>query len=259
MPPSRVWDPVKRCCHLLMRGGTKQQPYDMPENDAGSGDGQHQCHSGLPNTTGNLYRRYHVFSDECDDRSKHGIYDSSLETPRPPVPTPSTLAKSTLTTNKTAAPLVPIISHPPCRTRRPSPSAPKPTPTCRSSPPVVDRRVRAKAYKARDCQASADARGLQGVAICRRLSLGATSGSNGRSSRSRASRPDQHVASGQDHGIHVRTKTASQQIAEQPHRRPRFGIVSRTVGCPAERAVRSRPRKEPEGDERLRRFPRRSA
>jgi cytochrome c oxidase subunit 4 len=44
-----------------------------------------------------------------------------------------------------------------------------------------------------------------------------------------------------------------------PGRNPRFGIVSPTVGCLAERAVRSRPRKAPEGDERLRRFSRRSA
>jgi hypothetical protein len=42
------------------------------------------------------------------------------------------------------------------------------------------------------------------------------------------------------------------------HRRPRFGPVSRAVGCLAERAVRSRPRNVPEGDERLRRLPRRS-
>ena len=58
----------------------------MPYHDAGSGNRQDQRHTGFPDTTGILYRRDQVCSDDCDNRRKHGIYESILEAPNRSLP-----------------------------------------------------------------------------------------------------------------------------------------------------------------------------
>ena len=72
------------------------QAHEMPYHDAGSGNSQDQRHTGFPDTTGILYRRDQVCSDDCDTAASTASMRASLKPQgrrnkkhvRAPAPTP---------------------------------------------------------------------------------------------------------------------------------------------------------------------------